>query len=143
MTNQYLWTRIVGPDPSLRAADADRERVAERLRQSHAEGRLDMTEFQERLERCYAAKTIGQLAELVHDLPRQTEQLEPRASGFLAPWRWQLPVLPILIGLIVVAAVTGHYFFWPWLLIVFVLWRVSVRRRRWSPGARRGPDDWI
>lgn len=36
--------------PELRASDADRERVAEVLRDALAEGRLDMTEFEERLD---------------------------------------------------------------------------------------------
>ena len=59
MTNQYLWDRLAGRDPKLRAADADRERIAERLRKGHAEGRLDMDEFQHRLERCLEARTFG------------------------------------------------------------------------------------
>jgi hypothetical protein len=59
MTNQELWYRISGPDPNLRVGDADREQVAERLRKSHAEGRLDLSEFQQRLEHCYAARTLG------------------------------------------------------------------------------------
>ena len=71
MANQYFLNRIAGPDPNLRAADADRERIAERLRNGHAEGRLDMDEFQQRLERCYEAKTLGELRELVKDLPRE------------------------------------------------------------------------
>jgi hypothetical protein len=74
MTNQYFLDRITGRTPEIRAADADREQTAERLRQSHAEGRLDIDEFQERLERCYEAKTLGQLGELVRDLPRQAER---------------------------------------------------------------------
>jgi len=143
MNNQYFWDRIVGRDPNLRAADADRERIAERLRKSHAEGRLDMTEFQERLERCYEAKTLGQLGELVRDLPRQDERDEQRALGW-SPWRWRLrSFVPILIALIVVAAVTGHHAFWLWIPLLFVLWRISWwRRRRWWAGSGRGPDEW-
>ena len=81
MTNQYLWERIAGRDLHIRAADADRERLAERLRKSHAEGRLDMEEFQQRLERCYEAKTLGELSELVRDLPRQDEPAERAAKS--------------------------------------------------------------
>jgi uncharacterized protein DUF1707 len=145
MTNQYFWTRITGPDPNLRAADADRDRVAERLRKGHAEGRLDLTEFQQRLERCYEARTLGELRELVGDLPREDMQVEPRSSGSLLPWRWPLSSLaPILIVLIVVAAVIGHHVFWLWLPLLFLFWRMSWwrRRRRWA-GARHGSDDWI
>ncbi|MCZ9342970.1 DUF1707 domain-containing protein, partial [Streptomyces sp. TRM76130] len=43
--------------PDLRASDADRERVAEVLRDALAEGRLDMAEFEERLDATYAART--------------------------------------------------------------------------------------
>ncbi|MFJ6565910.1 DUF1707 domain-containing protein [Streptomyces sp. NPDC091292] len=57
------------PNPELRAADADRERVAEHLRDALAEGRLDMTEFEERLEATYAARTYGELDPILRDLP--------------------------------------------------------------------------
>ncbi|MFG2647224.1 DUF1707 domain-containing protein [Streptomyces sp. NPDC048436] len=55
--------------PDLRAADADRERVAERLRDAVAEGRLDMEEFEERLDATYKARTYGELEPITRDLP--------------------------------------------------------------------------
>ncbi|MGW5657675.1 DUF1707 SHOCT-like domain-containing protein [Streptomyces humi] len=55
--------------PELRASDADRERVAEILRDALAEGRLDMAEFEERLEATYQARTYGELAPITRDLP--------------------------------------------------------------------------
>ncbi|MET7699877.1 DUF1707 domain-containing protein [Streptomyces sp. NPDC005485] len=55
--------------PELRASDADRERVAEQLRDAVAEGRLDMEEFEERLEATYKARTYGELAPITRDLP--------------------------------------------------------------------------
>ncbi|MFI8101841.1 DUF1707 domain-containing protein [Streptomyces sp. NPDC086023] len=55
--------------PELRASDADRERVAERLRDALAEGRLDMGEFEERLEAAFKARTYAELAPLTRDLP--------------------------------------------------------------------------
>jgi Flp pilus assembly protein TadB len=147
MSNQYLWDRLAGRDPTLRAADADRERVAERLRTSHAEGRIDMDEFQQRLERCYDAKTFGELGELVRDLPRQNELDARRSLGWSRPWRWRLALFaPILIALIVVSAATGHehHVSWLWIPVVFLVWRMSWwrRRRSWA-GTRRGPNDWI
>jgi hypothetical protein len=143
MTNQYLWDRIAGRDPDLRASDAERERTADRLRESHAEGRLDMTEFQERLERCYNAKTVGQLGELVRDLPRQAEQDQQRSPG---AWRWRLaPLAPILIVVIVLSAATGHdhHVFWLWIPLAFLVWRMSWWRRRRSWAGSRGRDEWI
>jgi hypothetical protein len=53
----------------LRAADADRERVAAVLREAAAEGRLDLGELDERLGQVYAAKTYGELEPLTRDLP--------------------------------------------------------------------------
>ena len=138
MTNPYFWERIVGRDPNLRASDADRERIAERLRNGHAEGRLDTAEFQERLERCYEAKTFGQLDALVRDLPRQ-ELEERRLSALHRPSPWRLGTLvPILLALILVSAAVGHPVFLVWFLFIFLFWRMS-RRRRW-PMDRRFPD---
>ncbi|MGW0571187.1 DUF1707 SHOCT-like domain-containing protein [Streptomyces tauricus] len=65
-----------GALPELRASDADRERVAEVLRDGLAEGRLDMAEFEERLEATYKARTYGELEPITRDLP---------ASGVAAP----------------------------------------------------------
>ncbi|KOU36649.1 DUF1707 SHOCT-like domain-containing protein [Streptomyces sp. WM6378] len=53
----------------MRASDAERERVAESLRDAVAEGRLDMEEFEQRLEAAYKARTHGELEPLVRDLP--------------------------------------------------------------------------
>ncbi|MFD7688523.1 DUF1707 domain-containing protein [Streptomyces sp. NPDC059781] len=57
--------------PDLRASDADRERVAEILRDALAEGRLDMEEFEERLDATYKARTYGDLTPITRDLPDQ------------------------------------------------------------------------
>jgi hypothetical protein len=56
-------------DPRLRASDADRDDVADQLREHAATGRLTLDEFGERLERCYAAQTYGDLDPLIEDLP--------------------------------------------------------------------------
>jgi hypothetical protein len=138
MTNQFSWGRVAGRDPELRAADADRERIAERLRMSHAEGRLDLDEFQQRLDRCYEAKTFGELGELVRDLPRRDVDDDRRSVGWFRPWRAGLaPFAPILIALILISAATGHHVFWVWIPLAFLVWRMSWRRRRpWWAAAR-------
>ncbi|MCQ4210385.1 DUF1707 SHOCT-like domain-containing protein [Streptomyces longispororuber] len=57
-------------DPAeLRASDADRDRVADILREALAEGRLDAEEHAERIDGVYRAKTVGELEPLVRDLP--------------------------------------------------------------------------
>jgi hypothetical protein len=54
--------------PSLRASDADRDRVIELLRTAVADGRLDPAEFDERLGAALAARTLDALAPLTADL---------------------------------------------------------------------------
>jgi hypothetical protein len=56
----------------MRAADADRERVAERLRIALDEGRLNLQEYDERLREAYSAKTYAELDKLLVDLPGAT-----------------------------------------------------------------------
>ncbi|MEV6166286.1 DUF1707 domain-containing protein [Streptomyces sp. NPDC052052] len=61
----------------MRASDAERERVAEALREAVAEGRLEMDEFEQRLEATYKARTHGELEPLVRDLPARGTPLAP------------------------------------------------------------------
>jgi hypothetical protein len=60
----------VPADPrQLRAADTDRDRAVELLRQAAAEGRITFDELDERISRAYAAKTFADLEALTSDLP--------------------------------------------------------------------------
>jgi hypothetical protein len=62
-------------DPSqLRISDDDRHKVAEILRQAAGEGRIDLTELDERLEQTYAAKTYADLVPITLDLPTTPNQ---------------------------------------------------------------------
>jgi Flp pilus assembly protein TadB len=54
---------------ALRASDAEREEIAERLRRATAEGRLLAEELEERLATALRARTQGELDVLVADLP--------------------------------------------------------------------------
>jgi uncharacterized protein DUF1707 len=53
----------------MRASDADRERVANVLREAAGDGRLTMEELDERLDAVYAAKTYAELEPITRDLP--------------------------------------------------------------------------
>jgi len=58
------------PEPrNLRASDADRESVANVLREAAGDGRLTMDELDQRLDAVYAAKTYAELEPITHDLP--------------------------------------------------------------------------
>jgi hypothetical protein len=127
-------------DPNLRAGDADREATGDRLRKHHAEGRLDAEEFQDRIDRCYAAKTIGELDELVGDLPREPEE---REHGYVGPFRrahlrTMIPFTPILIALIVASALTGWHGLWLAFPLFFLSRMWIFRRARRGAGWRRG-----
>jgi hypothetical protein len=53
----------------LRAADIDRQFVADRLKGALDEGRLSLDEYDQRLQEAYVAKTYGDLDKLLSDLP--------------------------------------------------------------------------
>ncbi|MGH4026689.1 MAG: DUF1707 SHOCT-like domain-containing protein, partial [Pseudonocardiaceae bacterium] len=65
------------PRERMRVADTDRERVAGRLQTAHAEGRLDLAEYDERVRQAWAARTYGELDRLTADLPHG----EPQPAG--------------------------------------------------------------
>jgi hypothetical protein len=53
----------------IRTAEADREQVAERLREHYAQGRLSAEEFDERLTAALGATTFADLRQTLTDLP--------------------------------------------------------------------------
>jgi hypothetical protein len=128
-------------DASMRAGNADRERVVAQLNTAFSEGRLDVAELDERVAAAYAAKTLGELVPLTADLPvgQQRARSTPPArradrapvpAGAPSPAvRWA-PVTGAL-GLFlvnvliwgVISISTGHtIYFWPiWTAIPFAL----------------------
>ncbi|MGW0768271.1 DUF1707 SHOCT-like domain-containing protein [Streptomyces sp. NPDC002676] len=63
----------------LRASDADRDRVADILREALAEGRLTADEHAERVEGVLHAKTVGELDVFIRDLPAAHQRPTARA----------------------------------------------------------------
>ena len=55
---------------TLRAADADRQKIADQLKAALDEGRLSLHEYDDRVGQAYAARTYKELLVLVADLPR-------------------------------------------------------------------------
>jgi hypothetical protein len=56
----------------LRASDDDRDRLVEQLQRHAVAGRLSMDEYAERLDRVLVARTHGELAAVMHDLPAES-----------------------------------------------------------------------
>ncbi|WP_328873599.1 DUF1707 domain-containing protein [Streptomyces sp. NBC_00287] len=76
----------------LRASDADRDRIADILREALAEGRLTADEHSERVEGVLNAKTVGELEVFIKDLPA-AHSARPAASFASVPNRpTHLPV---------------------------------------------------
>lgn len=79
--------------PAMLASHADRERAVDVLRAGYAEGRLEQPEFEKRVTRAYTARTVGDLALLVADLPQgpmpQPAPFTPVPRAFLAVSRPQ------------------------------------------------------
>jgi hypothetical protein len=77
----------MSPVSDLRVGDAERDAVADRLRESFAQGRLTMDEFNDRLSAALAATTQRELSELTRDLPHTSvpgpplPQPQPVSSG--------------------------------------------------------------
>lgn len=67
--------------PALRASDADRERVAAVLHNALGEGRITVTELEQRLDAVYAAKTLDDLVPITADLPNAHAAVERRPDA--------------------------------------------------------------
>jgi hypothetical protein len=119
------------PDQDIRASDAERSSTADILRRHHGEGRLDTAELEERLERCYAAKTRGDLDAVTADLPGPRSGRRDRRRPYGVPFPF--PLLPI--ALLVTLAVTTHaHVLW----LIFPIAFFTFFRFRWHHAHARG-----
>jgi hypothetical protein len=100
-------------DEHIRVSDADRERIADRLREHFAEGRISSDELDERIAATLTAKTAGDLRWVTADLPGPATVAPPappapRGRPRTAVVRRRPRIMPLLlIGLIVAVAVSG------------------------------------
>jgi uncharacterized membrane protein len=142
-------------DPRIRASDADRDRAAALLREHHAAGRLTAEEFHERMNKALDAKTLGEIDELMADLPAIDLYQLPAASLRRAPPGTHQSLVPTdphgsaspvrlppgtgayavwaavtatLAAIWVVMAVAGGTFF-PWWVFIAVPWLLALIRR--------------
>jgi hypothetical protein len=87
----------------LKASDADREHVAERLRRATGEGRLVAEELEERLGLALTARTYGELDAVVADLP--AERTNRRSATPL--WVKGTFAVAVVIAMVAVAALVA------------------------------------
>lgn len=82
--------------PEVRASHGDRDRVVEVLRIAAGDGRLTSEELEERVERALVARTQGELAALVADLPAEALTaedivVEQRGGNWSRAGEWTVP----------------------------------------------------
>ncbi len=135
-------------NPNIRASDADRDRIATALREDLAEGRLTTEEFDERLDKALAAKTLGELDGLMADLPsadvsqradtaldRAEDDVPSRRASFYPARRTAWGVL-FTLGVLILAIwlISGAH---PSLSVLWVFAALAVLIiARWISGGR-------
>jgi hypothetical protein len=113
---------------SIRASDADREAVTERLRDAAVDGRLESDELEERLHAALRARTYGDLRRLLSDLPAEPPAWERRRAGTMPVARIALAVATrvaialavVTVVLVVAAAMAASWVLWA--LVRLGLW---------------------
>jgi hypothetical protein len=119
----------------MRAADTDRQRIADQLKAALDEGRLSLHEYDDRVGQAYAARTYKDLLVLVADLPRPglsatdvnaRKQYEARKAARRLPtallvlwtiWGALAAVNLVTYGLVRLSA-NGDTYPWPvWLMV--------------------------
>jgi hypothetical protein len=137
----------------MRASDADRDKAAQLLREHHAEGRLTAEEFDDRVDRALTAKTLGELDELLSDLPaidlyrlpaagitpappgaRRHGHLRrrdggPLSGGGMAWVAWTALSAVLFLVWAGTALVDGGAAWLPWFLLLSVPWAIYLLRR--------------
>ena len=146
----------------LRAADVDRSYVADILKKAVDEGRLTLSEYDERLQNTYSARTYGDLDKVILDLPRPSRRsaVQPAASmqppvstgGWAPPQQaaakdpdwlrraWAAWAIAVSVNVVVwlIVSVTTADFIYPWPLWVAGPWgAVLLVTTIMSKGSRR------
>jgi Domain of unknown function (DUF1707) len=103
-------SRVVTTDPRMRVSQAERDAVVEDLSRHTSEGRLDLAEFEQRVDEALAAKTRGELDNVLRELPAA----RPRGSS--RPHASPRPRPDLVPKLLIVGVVVGAMLGAPWLL---------------------------
>ena len=128
---------------SLRASDADRDAVAERLRTAAVEGRLEPEELEQRLHAALRARTYGELNGLLADLPaKPVRWQQPRrgvapVAGYALLLTARAIVAIAILGAVLIAAAATF----AWWMLGLVIW-LAVSSSRYSRRSHRCHGGW-
>jgi hypothetical protein len=129
----------MGSQHSLRASDADRDAVVDRLREAAGEGRLEPDELEQRVDGALRARTYGDLAKLLADLPpggrmpvarsrRRTNQ--PARSAVLGAGMVVAVTAVVAVVVVVAMLVLAAAALWVSLVLCWIVCRGLWRRHR-------------
>ena len=123
----------------IRIGDAERDAAAAALGEHYAAGRLTKDEYDERIDRVWAAKYEDELVPLFSDLPRRRSPAgSPRGAvtttgngltgpGQPARFHPLMLLAPIAVAGIIAAVIFSGV---PWLLLLFFFWFFGGMGRR-------------
>ena len=131
---------------SLRASDTDRDAVVDRLRDAAGEGRLEPEELEQRVDGALRARTYGDLAELLVDLPdgggvpsRRAGRGTNPAARSAAVGAGLVVAVTVAVALVAVVAVLVLAAATAWIALL-LCWLVCCGLRRrlvWQPAGRQ------
>ena len=130
----------------MRASDSDRDAVVSDLSEHFQAGRLTAGEFDERMGRALAARTWGELRDLLADLPAtRLAPPAPAARSFSAqPWplsgRFAPPLIAVLAGIGITTAVLVNVNHGRWGFIWLLLPVLLIARRLSCPAHGRAGE---
>jgi Flp pilus assembly protein TadB len=127
----------------LRASDAERDEVAERLRQAAIDGRLLAEELEDRLAAALTARTHGELDALVADLPQPRSR---RRGGIPVPRTGPeialaivLAVLAVIVLMGLALLMAGVFFLWGFWIVFGFMFFGRGHRGAWRQRSIPGP----
>jgi hypothetical protein len=112
---EVRWIR----DDDLRASQDERDRVVERLRTHAGEGRLELDELEDRVELALRARTRGELAALVRDLPRLPNRERGRRQRTVARVSAAMALMPLLLAIVLFSAAPPMIAWMGWPILGF------------------------
>lgn len=131
----------------MRASDADRAAVAQRLQRAVDEGRLDINDYDERLQQAYAAKTYGELARVTADLPapvvdkalvKAQEKAVAKRAEMAGEWRSWAGTSAVLIAIWGFTSIASGSFLFFWPMFPVGIWGVILLAQMFENHAKDG-----
>ena len=128
---------------AIRASDAERDQIVDRLHRAATEGRIASEELEHRVSIALKAKTYAELEATVADLPRLRSRSQTGLERRRSPGGWAVSTVranPMLLLVVIpVLAVTMAV-----VLTITVLWGVLMLLVMMFGGRRHhGPPPWV